>query len=135
MSNHNYEFFYRSQIILSDEQPTQVSYAILDGQVVIQSCKSLIKTLKPGQFLTARTLTEFAGSVAIAHTNCRLIVVNPLLISVLAHRPLEDVLRVLRLLLERSVQKKVQKEGKPQLRWPASTLARRKIHSTDGLEK
>lgn len=125
MPTSNYEFFYRSQTILcgSDRSP-QVSYAILEGQVATMLRNEVVKTLGPGQFLTTQALRQTAGAVAIAHTNCRLMAINPLMLSVMAHRPPEAILRV----LQQRLAWLPKNETSPQLHWPPSLLARGETH-------
>lgn len=120
MTQSHYEFFYRGQLIRHAGQSSPALYAILDGRVAILERGRVVNILEPGHCLTERNLPPLSGRVAVAHTNCRLVVINSVMFALLVQRPPEAVVQVLRKRLERATTK-----PPPQIRWPASVLARR----------
>jgi len=120
MSQSDYDFFYRGQLIMQAGQPSLALYAILDGQVAILEGERMVGILEPGHCLTERNLPPLSGRVAVAHTNCRLVRINSVMLALLVQRPPEVVVQVLRKRIER-----VNTTPPPRLRWPASLLANR----------
>lgn len=113
-----YEFFFRSQPIFNPKQPGRLIYVIVEGEVAIFQHERLIEMVGPGQYLAEATLPATAGLMAIAHTDCRLVAINEVMLAVLAQCPPEIVAWVIQMMMGLP-------RLRPAIRWPASLLASR----------
>jgi CRP-like cAMP-binding protein len=113
-----YEFFFRSQPIFNPKQPGRLIYVVVEGEVAIFQNERLIETMGPGHYLAETTLPPAAGLIAIAHTDCRLVAINEVMLAVLAQCPPEIVAWIIPMMMGLP-------RLTPKIRWPASILASR----------
>ncbi|MBE7471952.1 MAG: hypothetical protein HS114_22670 [Anaerolineales bacterium] len=113
-----YEFFFRSQPIFNPKQPGRLIYVIVEGEVAIFQNERLIEMMGPGHYLVETTLPAAAGLIAIAHTDCRLVAINEVMLAALVQLSPEAVVRIVQIMMGLP-------RLRPAIRWPASLLASR----------
>jgi CRP-like cAMP-binding protein len=113
-----YEFFFRSQSIFNPKQAGRLIYVIVEGDEAILQNDRLVEMVGPGHYLAEATLPPAAGLIAVAHTDCRLVAINGVMLAVLAQCPPETVAGIIQLMIGPP-------RLRPAIRWPASLLASR----------